>query len=193
MIVKCNRSNWLRTSQETRSSSTITSGIYKQDLLKLLSVKKEGVFSDTDKETVLGDYFQEDYSKEVKEEDIILEEDEWKVQETMASPLSMIQETMASPLSMIFYQSLSSGSLLEAWKLAIVTPIFKIGHKSKPENYRLVLLTSIVCKVMETIVKERMVDYIEKNKLFSDNFNAFKTAWLMLSPEGGNAIILPQC
>jgi Reverse transcriptase (RNA-dependent DNA polymerase) len=57
--------------------------------------------------------------------------------------------------------------------LANVTLIFKTGCKSKPENCRPDSLTPIVCTVIETIVKERMMEYLQKNTLFSDKHQGF--------------------
>ena len=46
------------------------------------------------------------------------------------------------------------------WKTANVTPIFKSGSKGCPANYRPVSLTSLVCKIMESIVRDGMVEYL---------------------------------
>lgn len=40
------------------------------------------------------------------------------------------------------------------WKIAYASLIFKKKARNKTENYRLVSLTSIVCKLMESILKE---------------------------------------
>ena len=46
------------------------------------------------------------------------------------------------------------------WKRAIVSPIFKKGARNRAENYRPVSLTSILCKLMESFVKEVIVNHI---------------------------------
>ena len=80
---------------------------------------------------------------------------------------------MASQLSIIFNELLSSRTLPKTWKLANMVTIFKKGCKSKPENYKPVSLTSIGCKVMETLIEERMLEYLKKNDLFSDKQHGF--------------------
>ena len=60
-------------------------------------------------------------------------------------------DAIYAPLTSLFQKSLSSGCLPEDWKLGTVVPIHKKGCKSVPENYRLISLTSVVCKVLEAI------------------------------------------
>ena len=53
------------------------------------------------------------------------------------------------------------------WKNANVTAIYKKGNRQIPGNYRPVSLTCIACKVLETIVREQIIDHLKQNKLFS--------------------------
>ena len=55
-------------------------------------------------------------------------------------------------LSVLFQKSLDSGQVPHDWTKASVIPIFKMGDKSDPINYRPILLACILCKVMEHIV-----------------------------------------
>ena len=66
----------------------------------------------------------------------------------------MYIEFVAVPLTEIFQTSFDEGQLPKDWKLAEVIPIFKKGSKVDPGNYRPVSLTSIPCKVMESIIRE---------------------------------------
>ena len=61
---------------------------------------------------------------------------------------------LSVPLSIIFTKSYKTSTQLIAWKTAHVCLIFK-GSASRftPENCRLVALTSVVCKVIESIIK----------------------------------------
>ena len=51
------------------------------------------------------------------------------------------------------------------WKQANVTPIFKKGSKSEVGNYRPVSLTSVVCKLMESLIKDAIVKHIADNDI----------------------------
>lgn len=52
-----------------------------------------------------------------------------------------------------------------------MVPIFKRGPRYIPGNYRLVNLTSIVCKLMEGVAKglQYIQDFCNKNGIISDN------------------------
>ena len=81
--------------------------------------------------------------------------------------LKEIAEAIAEPLSIIFNKSFNEGCLPEAWKEAHVIPLFKKGKKSQPGNYRPVSLTSIVCRIMESIIRDNLIIHMNSNNLFS--------------------------
>ena len=83
-------------------------------------------------------------------------------------PLTELKDYIAYPLYLLFRRSLDIGVVLEDWKCANITSIFKKGHRNKAENYRPVSLTSQVCKIFETIVKNSVVKYLETNLLILD-------------------------
>ena len=96
----------------------------------------------------------------------------------------VLKETAASvsvPLSMIFKESLEVGETPEDWRSANVTPIFKKGDRNDPANYRPVSLTSQVCKVLESIVREKMFEHLKRNNLLSNEQHGFREGRSCLS------------
>ncbi len=81
---------------------------------------------------------------------------------------------ICKPLSLIFNKSLNSSKVPRDWKLANVTPIQKKGNTSLPCNYRPISLTSVVCKVMETILRNRLVSYLKENNLSKSSQHGFR-------------------
>ena len=63
---------------------------------------------------------------------------------------------IAKALEIIFNKSLEKSVVPEVWREGLVVLIFKKGSKTGP-NYRPVSLTCIPCKVMEGILKDRMM------------------------------------
>jgi hypothetical protein len=68
---------------------------------------------------------------------------------------------------------MDTGGVPEDWKSANVTPIFKKGAKSEPGNYRPVSLTSICCKLLESILRDVLMDHLERNKLINQSQHGF--------------------
>ncbi|CAM4373323.1 unnamed protein product [Lepidochelys olivacea] len=77
--------------------------------------------------------------------------------------LKELAPEIASPLARIFNESVNSGVVLYDWRIANTVPIFKKGEISDPGNYRPVSLTSVLCTVLEKILKEKVVKDIEVN------------------------------
>jgi len=77
------------------------------------------------------------------------------------------------PLSIIFQESYNSGILPQDWKTVIIVPIFKKGDKADPNNYRPVSLTSVPCKIMESIIKDNITGFLEYNKVVSTGQHGF--------------------
>lgn len=78
-----------------------------------------------------------------------------------------LRNELVFPLTMLFNMSLDCGCVPSEWKLANVSPIFKKGAKSEANNYRPVSLTSVLCKILESLVKTKIMDYMMENNLFS--------------------------
>ena len=58
-----------------------------------------------------------------------------------------------------------------------VVPVFKnVGERSTAKNYRPVSLLSVVSKVFEKLVNNRIVDHLEKCGLFSDFQYGFRSS-----------------
>ena len=77
-------------------------------------------------------------------------------------------------MSTILYKKLLKKSRLpNAWKKAHITPIHKKGSKVEPGNYRPLSLTSILGKIMESIIRDQIVEHMMSNDLFSDEQHGF--------------------
>ena len=76
--------------------------------------------------------------------------------------LQELVEEVAYPLALVMKKTLEDGSMPEDWRTANVTPIFNKGAKNNPGNYRPVSLTSVCCKMLESIIKDDIVNHLEK-------------------------------
>ena len=75
----------------------------------------------------------------------------------------------------IFNEIWHTGILPDSWKEAIVIPIPKPGKDStNPASYRPIALTSCICKTMERMVNDRLVWFLEKNKLLAAVQSGFR-------------------
>ena len=72
-----------------------------------------------------------------------------------------IIEQMSIPLATVFILSLEEGIVPIEWKEANIVPLFKKGLRNKSENYRPVSLTTMNCKLLETLIN--LVDFLVKN------------------------------
>ena len=79
-----------------------------------------------------------------------------------------------SELLAICNQSLISAECPQNWKNATIIPLLKATKPpSDIASYRPVSLTSIVCKTMEKIVRDHILDHLKSNKLLSDKQYGF--------------------
>ena len=65
--------------------------------------------------------------------------------------LKEIVEQISTQLAKVFNLSLEEGIVPSEWKEANITPLFKKESRNKPENYKPVSLTSVVCKLLISI------------------------------------------
>ena len=77
--------------------------------------------------------------------------------------LKEIAPCIIRPLMIIYTKFIKSGVLPSQWKQGQVTPLFKKGDKNEPGNYRPVSLTSVLCKVLEGIIREQVMNHMVTN------------------------------
>ena len=68
---------------------------------------------------------------------------------------------------------MSRGIMPQDWRDGNIAPIFKNGSKKEPENYRPISLTSIPCKIMDSIIKDQVVDHLVNNSLINKSQQGF--------------------
>ena len=80
---------------------------------------------------------------------------------------------LAFPLHCLFKKTLNSSVLPSDWRKARITPIYKKGSRVKAGNYRPVSLTSQVCKVLERIIRKKIMVHLTSNNLLSAQQHGF--------------------
>jgi len=87
--------------------------------------------------------------------------------------LQELESVLTRPLTWIFRESVNSGEVPAEWRSANVTPIFKKGPKSDPGNYRPVSLTSVCCKLLESILRDALMNHLTANGLLNPSQHGF--------------------
>lgn len=92
-----------------------------------------------------------------------------------AEILKHIQMAIVSPLARLINLSFVSGRFPDVLKKATVILIYKGGEKDNMGNYRPISLISVVAKVFEKLLFNRVVQYIEGHDLLSDMQFGFRS------------------
>ena len=80
-------------------------------------------------------------------------------------------------LAELFNKCLKECCFPDCRKVSSVVPVFKnVGERSTAKNYRPLSLLSVVSKVFETLVNNRIVDHVGKCGLFSDFQYCFRSS-----------------
>ena len=87
--------------------------------------------------------------------------------------LKELIDHIVEPIALIMNKTLEKGTLPEDWKKAHISPIYKKGARDDAANYRPISLTSIVCKMMESILRKEIMEHISKENLLSNKQYGF--------------------
>mgnify|MGYP002798761394 CR=1 FL=1 len=90
--------------------------------------------------------------------------------------LRQLADIVTKPLSVIFEKSWWSGEVPGDWKEGITMPFFKKYRKGDPGNYQPLSLPSMPGKIMEQILLEAMIRYMEEMEVIWDNQHGFTKA-----------------
>ena len=92
-------------------------------------------------------------------------------------PLKFIRDALhvvAQYLTCIINTSIVTGVFPDAWKHAVVVPIFKNGDADNVSNYRPISLLPILSKILEKIIANQLTNYLEDKKLLSNSQHGFR-------------------
>ena len=80
-------------------------------------------------------------------------------------------------LAELFNKCLKESCFPDCWNVSSVVPVFKnVAERSTSKNYHPVSLLSLVSRVFEKLVNNRIVDHLEKYGLFSDFELGFRSS-----------------
>ena len=94
-------------------------------------------------------------------------------------PLRFLKDSLPviiTYLTCILNTSIVTGSFPSLWKHAIVVPIFKSGDVNEPKDYRPILLLPIISKVIEKVIAQQLISYLEGNHLLSNTQHGFRAS-----------------
>ena len=83
-------------------------------------------------------------------------------------------EFISQPLKMIFNTSLKFGIFPDIRKLANFSPMFNTGARNNKNHYRPISVLSIFSKLIEKIVHDQLLNFMQLNKILIPNQFAFK-------------------
>ena len=76
-------------------------------------------------------------------------------------------------LSLIF-RDIDTGIYPDSWKKSNIVPVHKEGDQQIVNNYRPVSLLPICIKILEKIIFDSIMRFLNENKLLSDAQSGFK-------------------
>jgi len=88
--------------------------------------------------------------------------------------LNLIKQELACPLTILFRSIMESESVPDDWKVANVVPVYKGGSRNVATNYRPISLTSQLCKVFETVVRDQVIEFLECNEIIKNSQHGFR-------------------
>ena len=83
-------------------------------------------------------------------------------------------EELSPELVKLYQHSIGVGEVPQEWRDANVALIFKKGDRHQPSYYHPVLLTSVVCKVIEHIVHSNIMSHYDRWNIFCDSQHGFR-------------------
>ena len=83
--------------------------------------------------------------------------------------IKLVGDDIVAPLTHIVNLSMASSTFPSLWKHAKVVPLLKNGDPLIPKNYRPVALLPIFSKILERLVFNQLVTYLDSNNLIHPN------------------------
>ena len=88
--------------------------------------------------------------------------------------LKECSEELARILAIIYNKSIQTGKVLDDWKKANVSAVFKKGQHYDPANYRPVSLICLCCKILEHITVSSVMKHVDTQSILTDCQHGFR-------------------
>ena len=89
--------------------------------------------------------------------------------------LKLLKSVLSTPLQILFNNSYLSGNVPNALKLSNVIPVFKKGSQTSLSNYRPISLLSIFHKLLERLMYNRLVSFLDKHHVLFEKQFGFRS------------------
>ena len=90
--------------------------------------------------------------------------------------MKSVSQSIAYPLCKIFNKSLETGKVPDALKKAKILPLHKGGSLNECGNFRPISILPVFSKILEKLVNQQIVDYLENKSLLHKNQFGFRRA-----------------
>jgi hypothetical protein len=74
---------------------------------------------------------------------------------------------LAKPIAFIINDSIRNGIVPDILEISRITPIFKAGEKNNPSNYRPIPILPSINKILEIIIYEQLLLYLDKHNILN--------------------------
>ena len=88
--------------------------------------------------------------------------------------LNKCADVLCDPLLDIYQSSVSNNVMPRDWKTQNISAIYKKGSRQDPLNYRPVALTSSVVKVLESLIRDQLMEHLERNNIIVSAQHGFR-------------------
>ncbi len=87
--------------------------------------------------------------------------------------IKALSSNIAPVLARMFNLSLQTAEAPDDWRRAIVAPVAKSPRTTDPRQFRHFSLTSVVCKILEMILKEKLLSHLSQFPLLTTRQHGF--------------------
>ena len=94
--------------------------------------------------------------------------------EIVSRNLKCISDSIAYPLASVANLSFQQGVFPRELKTAVITPLYKAKDPMMFNNYRPISLISVFAKILERLMYNRLIKFINKNQIFNKHQFGFR-------------------
>ena len=88
--------------------------------------------------------------------------------------IKICDESLVQPLSLIFKGCIDTGVYPDTWRKSNIVPVHNTGDKQTVNNYKPVFLLPICSKILEKIIFDPIMRFLNENKLLNDAQSGFR-------------------